>query len=151
MYQHETEVRIERLTHNVVLAYLFWLLGFLGAHRFYLGRQLSGLIYFLTLGLLGIGWLVDAFFLPRMCRETSNFYLSGKYDYNVAWLLFAFLGVFGIHRFYLGKWITGVLYFCTGGFVGLGLLYDLFFLNEEVNERNRATCNFSPSMIPHYG
>ena len=34
-------------------------LGFFGAHRFYAGRYLMGVIYLLTAGLLGIGWIVD--------------------------------------------------------------------------------------------
>lgn len=34
-------------------------LGFLGVHRFYLGKKASGRLYFFTLGLLGIGWLTD--------------------------------------------------------------------------------------------
>jgi TM2 domain-containing membrane protein YozV len=35
------------------------LFGFLGIHRFYIGRLRSGLIYLFTLGLFGIGWVVD--------------------------------------------------------------------------------------------
>lgn len=37
-------------------------------------------------------------------------------------LLFGFLG---IHRFYVGKIGTGLLYFFTGGFLGIGALVDL--------------------------
>ena len=114
----------------------------MGAHRFYVGRQLSGILYAFTFGLLGIGWIYDAFQIPRMCREASAFYMTGKYDYNVAWLLFAFLGWLGVHRMYLGKWFTGICYMCTGGLVGIGLLFDLLLLNEQVNERNKATQEF---------
>ena len=39
-----------------VIALLFGLLGF---HRFYVGKNLTGILYFLTGGLLGIGWIVD--------------------------------------------------------------------------------------------
>lgn len=39
-----------------VIALLFGLLGF---HRFYVGKNLTGIIYFLTFGLFGIGWIVD--------------------------------------------------------------------------------------------
>lgn len=34
-------------------------LGYFGAHRFYAGRILMGIVYLLTLGLFGVGWLVD--------------------------------------------------------------------------------------------
>lgn len=47
-------------------AYLLWLgwpFGFAGLHRFYLGKPLSGLLYFFTWGLFGIGQLID---LARM-------------------------------------------------------------------------------------
>lgn len=35
------------------------LLGYLGIHRFYVGKNKSGVLYLLTGGLCGIGWLVD--------------------------------------------------------------------------------------------
>ncbi|MBI2849003.1 MAG: TM2 domain-containing protein [Chloroflexi bacterium] len=33
--------------------------GWLGAHRFYVGKKVSGVVWLLTLGLLFIGWSVD--------------------------------------------------------------------------------------------
>ena len=38
---------------------LCFFLGFFGAHRFYVGRYLMGVVYLFTLGLFGVGWLVD--------------------------------------------------------------------------------------------
>lgn len=35
------------------------LLGYFGAHRFYAGRYGLGVLYLLTVGIFGIGWLVD--------------------------------------------------------------------------------------------
>lgn len=35
------------------------LLGLLGIHRFYAGKIGSGLLYFLTFGLFGLGWIYD--------------------------------------------------------------------------------------------
>lgn len=45
---------------NWVVALLLCIfLGGLGAHRFYVGKIGTGIIYLLSGGLLGIGWLVD--------------------------------------------------------------------------------------------
>lgn len=123
-------------THSLLIGYLCWLFGFMGAHRFYFGRQISGTIWFFTLGLLGVGWLIDLLLIPRMHAQAERRYLSGPIDYNVAWLLLTFLGLFGLHRFYLGKWVTGVIWLCTGGLFLVGLLYDLWTLNEQVSLEN---------------
>ena len=125
-------------THSLLVGYLLWILGFLGAHRFYYGKQISGTIYFFTLGLLFIGWIIDLFLIPGMNREADIRYHEGSIDYSLAWLLLAFLGLFGIHRMYMGKWITGLIYLCTGGLVGLGYLYDLWTLNDQISLMNGA-------------
>ena len=115
-----------------------WLFGFLGAHRFYYGKPVSGTLYFFTLGLLFIGWIVDLFLIPGMDREADNKYIEGDTDYSIAWILLVFLGMFGIHRFYLGKWLTGILYLLTFGFFMIGYLYDLLTLNTQIAEVNKA-------------
>lgn len=120
-------------THSLLVGYLLWILGFLGAHRFYYGKQISGTIYFFTLGLLFIGWIIDLFLIPGMNKEADIRYHEGQIDYSLAWLLLAFLGLLGIHRMYMGKWITGLIYLCTGGLVGLGYLYDLWTLNDQIS------------------
>ena len=51
-------------THSKTIGYLLWIFGFTGAHRFYFGKPVSGAIWFFTLGLLGIGWLIDLFLIP---------------------------------------------------------------------------------------
>lgn len=123
-------------THSKVVGYALWLVGFTGAHRFYYGRPVSGTIWFFTLGLLGIGWLIDLFLIPGMDRSADRRFHAGRANYSVAWLLLTFLGLFGVHRFYLGKWLTGLLYLVTGGLVGIGYLYDLWTLNSQINEAN---------------
>lgn len=123
-------------THSVLVGYLCWLFGFTGSHRFYFGKQISGTIWFCTLGLLGIGWLIDVFLIPRMHAQAERRYIAGPLDYTVAWLLLTFLGILGVHRFYLGKWVTGLLWLVTGGLFLIGLLYDLWTLNEQVSEQN---------------
>ena len=49
------------------VAYLLWFfLGMFSAHRFYLGKVGSGILYLLTGQLLGIGWIIDLFILGGM-------------------------------------------------------------------------------------
>ena len=123
-------------THSKVIGYLLWIFGFTGAHRFYYGKPVSGTIWFFTLGLLGIGWLIDLFLIPSMNRNAALRFTPGPIDYSVVWLLLTFLGVLGVHRFYMGKWGTGILYLLTLGLFGIGLLYDFWTLNSQISERN---------------
>lgn len=126
-------------THSKTIGYLLWIFGFTGAHRFYFGRPITGIIWFFTLGLLGIGWLIDLFLIPGMERTAARRYTAGPVDYSVAWLLQTFLGPLGIHRFYMGKIITGLLWLVTGGLFGIGWVYDFCTLNGQVDAENRAS------------
>lgn len=123
-------------SHLMLVGYALWIVGFTGAHRFYYGRQLTGTLWFFTGGLLGIGWLIDLFLIPGMNRSADLRYQQGPWDYSAAWLLLTFLGLFGIHRFYMGKWLTGLIYLVTGGLFGIGLLYDLWTLNDQISGLN---------------
>ena len=125
-------------THSKTIGYLLWLFGFTGAHRFYYGRPITGTLWFFTAGLFLIGWVVDLFFIPWMDRAADRKYVAGRYDYSVAWLLLTFLGPLGVHRFYLGKIGTGLLWLCTLGLFGLGYLYDYCTLNRQISELNQA-------------
>ena len=124
-------------THSKTIGYILWILGFTGAHRFYYGKPVPGTIWFFTLGLLGIGWLIDLFLIPSMDRQADLRFHAGATDYSVAWVLLTFLGLFGVHRMYMGKWFTGILYLLTLGLLGLGYLYDYWTLNSQVDALNR--------------
>ena len=123
---------VERQTHSAAIGYVLWIFGFLGVHRFYFGKPVSGTIYFFTLGLFFIGWIIDLFLIPSMEREADIRYTPGPIDYNLTWILLVFLGLFGVHRMYMGKWLTGILYLLTGGVFGLGYIYDLWTLNDQI-------------------
>lgn len=119
-------------THSVLFGYLLWLFGFFGAHRFYYGRRISGVIWFFTLGLLFIGWLIDLFLIPSMARSADLRFPAGRYDYNIAWILLTFGGLLGLHRFYTGRWLSGILYLLTAGVFGIGYVYDFLTLNQQI-------------------
>ena len=123
-------------THSKVVGYVLWIFGFTGSHRFYYGKPISGTIWFFTAGLLLIGWIVDLFLIPSMARGAHRRYVTGSIDYSLAWILLTFLGVFGLHRFYMGKWGTGILYLVTLGLLGIGLIYDFWTLNSQISELN---------------
>ena len=123
-------------THSKAIGYLLWIFGFMGAHRFYYGKPITGTILFFTLGLLFFGWIIDLFLIPAMDREADVRFRGGRINFNLTWVLLTFLGIFGLHRLYMGKWITAILYFFTGGLFLLGILYDYWTLNEQISSRN---------------
>lgn len=124
-------------THSPFMGYLLWIFGFIGAHRFYYGRQISGVIWFFTLGLFFIGWIIDLLLIPGMSRDADRRFIPGPIDYDLTWILLTFLGWLGIHRMYMGKWITGIIYLFSAGLFGLGILWDFLTLNEQLSEVNR--------------
>lgn len=123
-------------THSIAVGYLCWIFGVFGAHRFYYGKRITGTIWFFTLGLLFVGWIIDFFLIPSMDAQADRKYASGRLDYNISWLLLTFGGVLGLHRFYMGKVISGLIWLCTAGLLGMGWLYDFLTLNEQVSEIN---------------
>jgi TM2 domain-containing membrane protein YozV len=64
-------------THSLAVGYILWIFGFLGAHRFYFGRPVSGTIYFFTLGLFLIGWLIDLILMPNLEASADRRYQQG--------------------------------------------------------------------------
>ena len=65
-------------------------------------------------------------FLPPLERNKLN-----------AYLLALALGWTGLHRFYVGRYFTGLMYMVSFGFFGLGIVYDLIFLSRMVDQTNQ--------------
>lgn len=55
---------------------------------------------------------------------------------STAYVLWLFLGIFGAHKFYLGKTGIGILYFFTFGLFGFGWIIDAFTLGGQVDMYN---------------
>ncbi len=56
-----------------LIAFLLWFfLGWLSMHRFYVGKIGSGILYLLTGQLFGIGWIVDLFLIGSMVDNCNN-------------------------------------------------------------------------------
>lgn len=127
------------VSHPTLFGYGFWLLGFTGAHRFYFGKPVTGAIWLFTGGLFLIGWIIDLFLIPAMADEAKRRYPVGQTDYTIAWLLVTFLGIFGVHRLYMGKLITGIIYLLTGGLFFVGVIYDICTLNDQIAEVNHGS------------
>ena len=66
---------------------------------------------------------------------------EGRKSYVSAYALLIHWGFLGIHRFYLGRYASGLLWLFTGGMFGLGIFLDLFLTGALVrfwNEDNRS-------------
>lgn len=66
----------------------------------------------------------------------------------VAYVLLIIGGIFGVHKFYLGKWGWGLAYFFTGGFFLIGCLIDLFTLPMQVRLYNIDNGAEPPPLAP---
>ena len=60
-----------RAKNKWVAFLLCFFLGYLGAHKFYEGRVGAGILYLLTVGVFGIGWLVDCIVL--LCKPNPYY------------------------------------------------------------------------------
>ena len=132
-----------------LLAFFF---GFLGVHRFYVGKIGTGCLQLFTLGGLGIWTLIDWVILlckeftdgkgkklrhwyhPSNVAETSTKATSDKIILP-AFLLATFLGFFGAHRFYVGKIGTGFFQLFTLGGFGIWTVTDwILILCQEFTD-----------------
>lgn len=76
-------------------------------------------------------------------------------DLSLAYVLalLCFVGPAGLHRLYLGRYVTGILYLLTWGFVGFGTAFDLIKMRDMVDAENfklsqRRTAALPPIALP---
>lgn len=90
-------------------------------------------------------------YLTKLLEQIANEWFERPKKLGLSYAL-CFLGLFGpagLHRIYLGKPISGLLYFCTWGFAGLGTLYDLFQLPSLVHACNQLAPHQHPKALSH--
>ncbi|WIE81133.1 TM2 domain-containing protein [Curtobacterium sp. MCSS17_016] len=83
---------------------------------------------------------------PATQAPAAPAYSNGRPQKHIGtaykWLIF--FGAIGAHRYYQGKVGTGILYTCTAGLFGIGLLVDIFTLDGQVVETNQRN-NVAPT------
>ena len=109
-------------------------LGYLGIHRFYVGKIVSGILMLLTFGGLGLWWSIDFILVTAGAfkdkdglpvKPIDNSKTHSPKSFLATLLLCQSLGLLGIHRFYVGKIVSGILMLLTFGGLGLWLIIDL--------------------------
>lgn len=85
---------------SVKTAYLLAIfLGPFGAHHFYLNRWFMGVVYLLTFGIFGVGWIIDLFRIRSMVEDENEACDDDKYktektvlDSYLVWFPFGIIG-----------------------------------------------------------
>lgn len=95
-----------------------------GFHHFYLNNKWIGILYLCTFGIFGIGWIIDAFLMPKhvnLANSNSNIFkniLESKLTVTCI-LAISPTGLCGAHHYYLHNYYFGVLYTFTLGIFGV--------------------------------
>ncbi|KAK3580131.1 hypothetical protein CHS0354_034072 [Potamilus streckersoni] len=135
----------QRNKANISDAYVLWFpCGIFGFHHFYLKNPGLGMLYFFTLGVFGIGWIIDLFRIPSLVEEHNSRDPSNVQLKSVgAACVFTIspLGLLGSHHFYLGNIGFGLTYFFTFGLLGIGWIVDWFRVCILVQRANNAIKN----------
>ena len=66
--------------------------------------------------------------------------LAPRRDTLLAYVLWfgTFFGLCGLHRFYMGRWVSGLIWLCTGGLCFVGQLVDLVMMPRMLEDSNRG-------------
>ncbi|MEL6349469.1 MAG: TM2 domain-containing protein [Myxococcota bacterium] len=55
----------------------------------------------------------------------------------ILWLA-SFMGLSGLHRMYMGRWVSGLLWLCTGGLFMIGTILDFFMMDRMLDDASRG-------------
>ncbi|CAC5406608.1 unnamed protein product [Mytilus coruscus] len=108
-------------------------------HHFYLRNFSLALLYLVTFGVYGIGWVLDGFFMPSLV-EQSNTKEKFSTDLEIlkTYLIAASpFGILGAHQYYSGRKLWGLSYTLTLGGLGIWWLFDLFRISAIVHRRKQ--------------
>ena len=72
--------------------------------------------------------LIIIFLKNKTVIKPKRYNQEMKKSKMTALILCIFLGYLGVHRFYLGRWKTGLLWLCTMGLKGYGWVIDIFLI-----------------------
>lgn len=112
--------------------------GLFGAHHYFMDRCYFGLLYTFTLGLFGVGYIVDWFRFPTLLKRYEESDRSFKKRYlDDAYLLWFPLGLLGFHHFYLKRPVWGVMYMLTLGLFSIGWMVDCVRMSKLVENCNK--------------
>ena len=80
----------------------------------------------------GAKLVVGAYYCSQCARRVPREWIDDEYvsprSRAVALILCAVLGYLGIHRFYVGKIFSGIVWLCTGGLFGIGYVIDIILI-----------------------
>lgn len=66
--------------------------------------------------------------------------LEKRKEPTVAYALWAlsFFGLSGIHRMYMGRWVSGLIWLFTGGLCMIGTIIDVFMIPRMIEDSARG-------------
>ncbi len=95
------------------------------------GGAVGGFALFLIIGIIAV-------VITSLCKTNGG----GK-SVLVAYILWFFFGYFGVHRFYLNRPLSGIIYLLTGGIFGIGFIIDICLIPVMVEDENKAAIRAS--------